>query len=207
MKAVILIFVLSLCGAAVAQMPSRTFRDDLGFSYSVQADWDVVDYSAQAKEQARQNAATEDAKKGLQCAQMGLMARHGSPSSVIVEVALPFACFGQTMTNADLPGFAAGASQGLRQNFDLAAPEVGAYTLDKHDFWIERANGTLTQNPSVGYTIEIACTVAQKAAVCWMTMAADPAALNTFENGMVSLDGSAPEALVPSTAFDKKPAK
>lgn len=207
MKAIISIVVIALAGAmlARAQGPSRTFKNPLGFSYAIPADWETVDYSAQAKEQARQGATTEDAKKGLQCVEMGLMARHGSPSSVIVEVALPFDCFGQTMTSADLPGFGAGASRGLRQNFDLGTPVVGAYQLGKHDFWIERAKGTLTQNPSVSYTVEIACTVAQKAAVCWMTMAADPQALSAFESGMVSLDGEAPEALVPANAFDKKP--
>lgn len=207
MKAIVFLVVMGLGSAVVAQAPrsTRNFHNPLGFSYALPADWETVDYSAQAKEQARQGATTEEAKKGLQCAQMGLMARHGSPSSVIVEVALPFDCFGQTMTSADLPGFAAGASQGLRQNFDLGAPTLGEYTLGKHDFWIERATGTLQQNPSASYTIEIACTVAQKAAVCWMTMAADPLALSAFESGMVSLDGDAPAALVPANAFDKKP--
>lgn len=207
MKAIISIVAIGLAGAllARAQGPVRTFHNPLGFSYALPADWETVDYSAQAKEQARQGATTEDAKKGLQCAQMGLMARHGSPSSVIVEVALPFDCFGQTMTSADLPGFAEGASQGLRQNFDLGAPTLGEYTLGKHDFWIERAAGTMKQNPSVSYTVEIACTVAQKAAVCWMTMAADPLALTAFESGMVSVDGDPPAALVPANAFDKKP--
>jgi hypothetical protein len=192
---------------AAAQVPtgSQAYSNQLGFSYSVPADWEVVDYSAQAKEQARQNATTEDAKKGLACAEMGLMARHGTPSSVIVEVALPFDCFGQTMTDSDLPGFAAGASEGLRQNFDLGAPQLGVYSLGNHSFWVERANGTLKANPAVSYTIEIACTVAKKAAVCWMTMAADPLALTAFENGAVSFDGEAPVALVPPTAFDKKP--
>jgi hypothetical protein len=38
-----------------------------------------------------------------------------------------------------------------------------------------------------------------------MTMAADETALRTFEHGAVTLDGEAPIALVPATAFDKKP--
>jgi hypothetical protein len=207
MKGIFSIVAIGLAGAALAQAPpaARTFRNPLGFSYAIPADWETIDYSAQAKEQARQGATTEDAKKGLQCVQMALMARHGNPSSVIVEVALPFDCFGQTMTSADLPGFAEGASQGLRQNFDLGAPTLGQYTLGKHDFWIERAPGTVKQNPGVSYTVEIACTVAQKAAVCWMTMAADPLALSAFESGMVSLDGDAPAPLVPANAFNKKP--
>jgi hypothetical protein len=38
-----------------------------------------------------------------------------------------------------------------------------------------------------------------------MTTAADDAALQTFEHGAVTLDQEAPAALVPPTAFDKKP--
>jgi hypothetical protein len=207
MKFFALLAIIWTAAFSAAQTPgaSQTYSNPLGFTYSVPTIWEVVDYSAQAKEQARQNATTEDAKKGLACAQMGLMARHGAPSSVIVEVALPFDCFGQTMTDADLPGFAAGTSEGLRQNFDLGPPRLGIYSLGKHSFWIERASGTLKENPAASYTIEIACTVANKAAVCWMTMAADQTALDTFERGAVSVDGDTPAALVPPTAFDKKP--
>ena len=199
--------VLLLAAFAAAQAPTRaeTFTNPLGFTYTIPTDWQLMDYSALAKERARENAATADAKKGLACTEMGLLARHGSPSSVIAEVALPFDCFGQTMTDNDLPGFASGASEGLRGNIDLGEPVLGTYTLGSHMFWIERANGTLKQNPSIPYTIEIACTVAKKAAVCWMTMAADQSALNTFEHGAVSVDGDPPAPLVPPTAFDKKP--
>jgi hypothetical protein len=109
------------------------------------------------------------------------------------------------MQASDLPGFAAGASAALQQNFDVAQPMYGAYTRGTHSFWIERANATLKQQPAMAYTIEIACTIGKKAAVCWMNMAADNSALAVFERGMVSVDGDAPEALVPENAFDKKP--
>jgi hypothetical protein len=206
MKSLLAILILCAAGAALAQAPqARTFRNRLGFSYAVPTDWDVVNYSAEEKEEARQSAPTEDAKKGLGCAVMGLQAKHGAPPSVIVEVALPFDCFGQEMHSGDLPGFASGASAGLEQNFDMAEPVYGTYTRGTHSFWIERAKGTLKEHPEAAYTIEIACTVGKKTAVCWMTMAANNAALATFERGAVSVDGEAPEALVPETAFDKKP--
>jgi hypothetical protein len=38
-----------------------------------------------------------------------------------------------------------------------------------------------------------------------MAVAADDAALKTFEHGAVTLDDEPPVALVPATAFDKKP--
>lgn len=199
------ILLLATIAPGQTAVPSETFTNPLGFTYAVPMNWQLMDYSALAKERAGENAPTEDAKKGLACTQMGLLARHGTPSSVIAEVALPFDCFGQTMTDADLPGFAAGASEGLRGNIDLGKPALGTYKLDGHLFWIERASGTLKENPAIPFTIEIACTVGKKAAVCWMTMAANQSALDTFEHGEVSVDGDKPAALVPSFAFDKKP--
>lgn len=208
MKASICIPLFLLAGAALAQAPAvatHTFRNHLGFSFAIPADWEVVNYSAEAKEEARQSAGNEEEKKGLGCAVMGLEAKHGVPASMIVEVALPFDCFGQTMQASDLPGFAAGASAGLQQNFDVGQPRFGAYTRGTHSFWIERANATVKEQPAAAYTIEIACTVAKKAAVCWMTMAANNFELAAFETSLVSVDGDAPEPLVPETAFDKKP--
>jgi hypothetical protein len=208
MKPLFPIIVFALAGASWAQVPqpmTRTFRNPLGFSYAIPTDWDVVDYSAEAKEEARQNAPTEEDKKALGCAVMGLEAKHGTPVSTIVEVALPFDCFGQVMQPSDLPQLAAGASAAFQQTFDVGEPVLGAYTRGEHSFWIERASATLKGQPTVEYKIEIACTVAKKAAVCWMTMAANNTALAVFERGMVSVDGDAREALVPETAFDKKP--
>jgi hypothetical protein len=134
-----------------------------------------------------------------------LSARHEETSSVIVEMALPFACFGQPITPNDLPGFAGGASEGLRQNFDLGEPVDGEYALGTHGLWIERLKGTPKGRPELPFTVEIVCGLLKKAAVCWMTMAANDADLATFERGVVSLDGEAPVALVPSNAFVKKP--
>jgi hypothetical protein len=186
----------------------QAHASDLGFSYSVPNDWEVVDAQPTlpvVREQAEKNASSADEKKGLACVQIALTARHGDPSSVVVEVALPFACFGQEMSEKDLPGFASGASEGLKQSFDIGEPAYGAYSLGSHSMWIERAKGTPKGHPELPYTVEIACSLLKKAAVCWMAMAADDAALHTFERGAVTLDGEALSALVPATAFDKKP--
>ena len=67
------------------------------------------------------------------------------------------------------------------------------------------ALGTPKGHPEISYTVEITCGLLKKAAVCWMAMAADDTALHTFERGVVTLDGESPVALVPPTAFDKKP--
>lgn len=194
---------------APANPPSpKTHASELGFSYSMPSDWDVMDSAPtlpQAKEQASQNATDEEEKKGLACVQVALTARHGDPASVVVEVALPFACFGQEMTEKDLPGFANGASEGLKQSFDVSEPVFGSYALGSHSMWIERAKGNPKGHPELPYTVEVACSLLKKAAVCWMAMAADEASLIAFERGAVTLDGEAAISLVPATAFDKKP--
>lgn len=213
MKALILTASLLAAGIAIpAQAPdsaSRTLPSDLGFSYSIPSDWDVMNSQPtlpSLKERATQNAADEAEKQAVACVQLLLTARHGTPASVIVEVALPFDCFQEGMTEKDLPGFAAGASEGLTQSFNLGQPMYGSYALGSHTFWIERAKGTSRAQPYLPpYTVEIACSLLKKASVCWMTMAADDAELAAFERGVVSLDGEAPTALVPATAFSKKP--
>jgi hypothetical protein len=180
----------------------------LGFRYSVPGDWEVVDSQSkmpQLKEQADKNAGSDEEKKGLACVQVVLTARHGDPASVMVEVALPFDCFGETMTEAELPGFASGASEGLKQSFDVGAPVTANYSLGSHTMWIERTKGAPKGHPEISYTVEITCGLLKKAAVCWMAMAADDTALHTFERAVVTLDGESSSALVPPTAFDKKP--
>jgi len=217
MKVFLFIGVLLYGAGSSAQTPPSAQENaapnshptDLGFTYIVPSDWEVVAPPAtlpQAKEQADQNAASDAEKKGLACVQIALTARHGDPVSVMVEVALPFACFGQEMSEKDLPGFASGASEGLKQSFDIGEPVYGTYALGTHSMWIERAKGIPKGHPELPYTVEITCSLLKKAAVCWMAMAADDAALRTFEQGAVSLDGEQAHALVPSTAFDKKPA-
>lgn len=191
---------------AQAQGPAIVHTsNELGFSIALPSDWEVMDTSALAQEKAREQAKTEDDKKGLGCVQVGLTARHGSPPSIITEVALPFACYGQQVSASDLPGFASGVSAGLRQNLDLGEPVTGTYVVGSHSFWVERVAGTVKGQPDAQYTIEIACSLTKKAAVCWMAMASDKTALATFERSPVTLDGEGPAALVPETVFEKKP--
>jgi hypothetical protein len=207
MKAIILCALLLVSSSLVrAQSVVVTHTSkELGFSFTAPADWEVMDMSAAAKEQARQSATTEEDKKGLGCVEVGFTARHGNPPSVMTEAALPFDCYGQKMTEEELPGFASVASAGLAQNFDLSEPVTSTYQLGSHHIFGERVKATVKGQPFIEYTVEIACGVTQKAAVCWMTMANDAAALTAFEHAQVALDGEKPSALVPPDAFVKKP--
>jgi len=214
MKSRILVTLLVLGSASLgAQAPvsapaSQTHASAVGFSYTLPTDWQVVDAQPtlpSVQQEVAKTATSEDEKKGIACIQIALTARHGNPASVVVVVALPYDCFGQTMTEKDLPGFAAGASEGLKNTFEMSDPVYGAYSLGAHSMWIERALGAVKDHPEMKYTVETVCSVLKKAAVCWMAMAADDAHLQTFEHGRVALDGEAPAVLVPAEAFQKKP--
>jgi hypothetical protein len=213
MRATLAASLLALiCAPLSAQSPapaasapaSHTYSNPLGFSYAVPADWDVIDSqssSPQVGEKATQSAASEVEKKGAACTQMGLTARQGNPISVIVQVALPFDCFGQQVAQAELPGFGTGAAEGIKQNFDIGDAQVANYMLGSHQLWAERVHGTPKGQPDKHYTIEISCALLDKAAVCWLTMAAESTSLAIFENGTVTLDDDPPDALVPAGIF------
>ena len=114
------------------------------------------------KQQQSQTATSEDEKKGIACVQIALTARHGTPASVVVVVALPSRALGRQMTEKDLPGFA-GRSEGIKKTFDISDPVYGAYTLGTHNLWIERAEGRRDWTiPSQQYTVEIALQPAQE---------------------------------------------
>jgi hypothetical protein len=206
-------FLVSSCSALLAQVPAaapttQVHSSPLGFDYSIPSDWEVVDSSATlptVQQQVTQSATSEDEKKGIACAQVALTARHGSPTSVVVVVALPFDCFGQQMAESDLAGFATGASEGLKKSFEITDPNRVTYTLGAHSMWIERAKGTPIGHPEMPYTIETVCTILKKGAVCWMAMAATDTELGTFERGAITLDGAASPSLVPVGTFAKKP--
>jgi len=177
---------------------------DLGFTYNLPGGWEILNMAPMvpaAKQQEEQQASSDAEKKGASCSQIYLTARHGSPASVIVVVTLPWDCFGQAFTSKDLPSFGEGAAGGLVQNFNVATPVYGAYALGSHDLWIERVQGSAKDDPQSQYTIELACTILKKAAVCWMTLASDSTALASFENSTVSLEGETATALVPASAF------
>lgn len=212
MEARLITLALTLCCVpllAQTQPPTpQAHTSQLGFSYSLPSDWQVADTEPAlpaARQQAEKTAGSEDEKKSVACVDTPFAARHGAPASVIVVVALPFDCYGQSMTAKDLPGFGAGASEGLKQNFNITDPVYGRYAQGGHSFWIERAKGAPKNKLNADYTIEIACTVLKKAAVCWMTMAADADGLRAFEDGAVTLDGAPAVSLVPAGAFAKKP--
>jgi hypothetical protein len=206
--ALLLLWAAPLLGQAPAAAPTALpHASDIGFTYSIPSDWEVTEAvpATAAQQQAIDNAPSEDAKKGMACAQMLLTAHHGEPPTVIVIVALPFDCFGQQMTGKDLPGVAQGASEGIGKNLDISGPSYGTYSLGSHSVWIERATGSVIGHPEIKRIVETVCSILKKGAVCWLTLAADDAALQIFEHGSVTLDGETPTVLVPATAFDKKP--
>jgi len=210
------------CAPLVAQTPvstpadqgpstvraAQTHSSGIGFSYSIPLDWEVVDTKPMlpvVKQQQTQTATSDDEKKGIACAQIALMARNGTPASVIEVLVIPFDCFGQRFTDKDLPGFAIGVTGGLKKTFDMKDQVYGAYTLGTHSVWIERAYGTSINHPAVKRTVETVCSLLKKGAVCWMVLAADDDALQTFEHGAVTFESDAPVALVPASAFQTKP--
>lgn len=205
-----LAWILALPGAPIlAQPPEPVFNSNAyGFSYRLPSDWQIAPEQSvlpAAKQSAEQSAKSPGQVLSLACAQVVLSAQHGKPPSVIVVAALPFACYGQPMTAKNLPGFAAGVSDGLKQNFEVTEPVYGSYTLGTHNFWIERAVGVPKNHPQSEYTVEIACTLLQKTAACWMTLADNATALRDFEHSVVTLDGDPPLMLVPIDAFVKQP--
>ncbi len=177
----------------------------LGFQYVLPDDWQIVttpglSTSSEEKKAAQQTPDAEE-KKGIGCLQVVLTARHGTPPSVVVVDALPFDCYGQTLTNRDLPGFGSGAAEGLKQAFDISSPIEASYTVAGHKMWIERARALPKGKTAPRYTVEIACTLLKKGVVCWMAQAADEAGLHVFEESSVILDGMPAPALVPPDIF------
>jgi hypothetical protein len=207
MKATICILALLSGALAMAQAPaSHTFSNPLGFSYSIPGDWDVLDATAAlaaAKQKAVENAKSEDEKKSSSCVQTGLTARH--QGSVIVEVLLPFDCYGSALAASDLASFGGGVANGIQNTFTVTNSTTNIYALGTHHVWIERSHATPKTDASRQYTLEIACTLLQKAAVCWMAMAADDSSLAVFEHGAVTLEDFGPVELVPVDALTAKP--
>lgn len=188
-------------------MDAQAHISDLGFSYSIPPDWDVVDTKPMLPSVLQQAAKAygNEAAKMAACVQLPLTAHHGNPASAIVVVGLAFDCVGHPFTAQDLPGFASGVTEGLKKNLEIANLVSNTYTLGTHTMWIQRASGSLVGHPEIKRTVETVCSILKKGAVCWMTIAADDVALQTFENGAVTLDDDAATALVPADALQKKP--
>jgi hypothetical protein len=181
--------------------PPRITDSDIGFSYSLPAEWETL--ASKMTKPDVPYPQVEAPRKGNACTQVELTARHGLPPSVVVVAALPFDCYGQTMTDKNLADFAAGAEEGLKQTFDVTELVVSNYSLGSHNMWLERAHGTVKGQPDSKYTLEIACTVLNKGAACWMAMAADAAHLQTFERRAVTLEGDTFDAIVPASAIER----
>jgi hypothetical protein len=185
-----------------------THTSGLGFSYSIPADWEVVETTKPMVPAALQQAARDygnEAAKFTACVLLPLTAHHGSPPSTIAVVGLSFDCVGHPYTTQDLPSVASEASDNLKKNLQIVNPVSNTYTLGTHSLWIQRVSGSMIGHPEIKRTMETVCSVLKKGVVCWMTMAADDASLQTFENGMVTLDDDAATALVPAYALPAKP--
>ncbi|HKN20226.1 MAG TPA: hypothetical protein VJX73_02355 [Terracidiphilus sp.] len=186
--------------APAATEPALIDDSEVGFKYRLPADWEFVAPPPAPKVTVPFPDAV-GAKKGDACVEVVLTAKHGTPASVVVVTELPFACYGQPLKPGDLANFGSGAAEGLKQTFDITNPVEGNYTLGSHALWIERSKGTPKGRPENPFTFEIACTVLEKGAVCWMTMAADWHSLHAFERAPVTLDGDTFSGLVPPHSF------
>jgi len=93
----------------------------------------------------------------------------------------------------------------LAKSIQIDNPVTNTYTLGTHSMWIQRATGSLAGHPEIKRTMETVCSVLKKGVVCWMALAVDDATLQTFENGVVTLDGEDATTLVPADALQKKP--
>ena len=200
-----LLSLLLLATTIAAQAPaSQSAPPDFGFTYRLPEDWQVVgtkEPSPAQQQKEEQNTSSAEVKKGIACIEVPLTARHGDPPTTIVVVALPYDCYGQKMTAQDLAGFGSGAAEGLKDTFDITEPIATTYKLGSHDFWIERARATAKGKLTPSYTVEIACTLLSKAAVCWLAQAADESALKIFEQTPVKLESDGFPALVPENVF------
>ena len=184
--------------------PAQVQRDDIGFSSSLPADWQFIT-AASGPQTVLPYPAAAPPKKGDACIDLTMTARKSHSPSVVVVLALPFKCYGQTLSAGDLENFGLGAAAGLKQAFAIASQAQGNYSLGNHPVWIERADGTALNRPESPYTFEIACTVLAKGAACWMTMAADAASLQDFEQQAVILEGEKFNALVPAADAPQVP--
>jgi hypothetical protein len=185
--------------AQSATQPPQVENTDVGFTYSLPSDWEIV--ASPTAHAVTVPYPELIAKKGDACVEVIFTAKHGTPASVVVVMALPFACYGQTLKPGDLANFGAGAAEGLKQTFDVTDPVQGNYTLGSHAVWIERANGTPKGHTGDSFIFETACTVLTKGAVCWVTMAADKDSLHAFQRAPVTLDGEIFPELVPGHSF------
>jgi hypothetical protein len=192
--------------AAEKEAPAAplVFKSEGDFTFSYPADWEVVDTKPMlpvVRLKAEQGAKSAMERKGADCTDLQLTIRHGDPRSVILIMYLEYKCLGIELKPGDLAATGAGIAQGLTKSFNVKDPKYGAYTLGKHAFWIERADGSPVDHPEREYKLETTCTLLKKGLTCWLAMAASPDGLTTFEATEVALEGDSSLALVPASAF------
>jgi hypothetical protein len=206
--ALLVLCAAPLIGQAPATATTKTLTDPLGFSYSLPADWELLDMQPALpaeRQQVEKDATSAEEKRGVECTQVPFLARRGNPPSVIEVLTISYDCLGQKYTDKDLPYIGTGVSGGLKQGFNVIDPVYGAYTLGSHSLWIERAMGNFISNPDEKRELEVVCAILKNGVACWMTFVTDDAALKVFEEGQVVLEGDAPTALVPPDALKRKP--
>lgn len=91
--------------AGAPATPPKVQNSDLGFSYGLPSDWELVAPPPTAPPGPDPDL-PPSAKKGNGCVEVALTARHGAPASVVVVMALPFDCYGQAIAASDLAGLA-----------------------------------------------------------------------------------------------------
>jgi hypothetical protein len=214
----------ALCQAPPAAAPAPApDASDPGFQFALPSGWEALPSPsdpAPPSSQAPQNIVPA---RGTGCIKVPLTAHSGDARSVLIEVVLPFACFGQIITQDQLPDLAAGAAEGLKQAFDISDAVESNYMLGTHRMWAQHAMASpkgadvKSQAKSKGqgkdqqggqsaspFTFEIACGLLHKSAVCWAVAASDAAALSDFDHASVTLDADPPASLVPATVFPAK---
>lgn len=179
---------------------------DLGFQFVPPPGWQIVPTPQSPPATGPQPVPGATEKKGTACIQIPFTASYGDPRSVMVEVVLPFACYGQIITQDQLPDFASGTVEGMKQSLDISDSAEKTYTLGTHSVWAQRSTGNTKGAEVKGqtgapFTVEIACSLLHKSAVCWAVAASDSAALADFEHASVTLDSDPPAALVPASVF------
>ncbi|MGH9560183.1 MAG: hypothetical protein ACRD3S_01910, partial [Terracidiphilus sp.] len=115
--------------------PPGVQDSDIGFAFSLSADWHFVD-PAPAPTVIVPYPKVLGPPKGDACVEVVLTATRGTPASVVVVTALPFSCYGQAMTADDLANLGTGAMEGLKETFEITDPVLSNYKLGKRAFWI-----------------------------------------------------------------------
>lgn len=195
---------LALSAQSTAPAPYIPLVSDLGFTYTYPSDWEVVDFKPALpamRQSLEATAGSNEEKKGIECVQLSLLIRHGSPASVIEALVLPFDCLGVTYKDSDIASVGMGMAQGLGSSVNMNNPVYSSYKIGAHTIWIEKAQGSFKSRPDVNMQMEVLCGILKKGVVCWMTFASTDDALHTFENSTIKLEDDMPTRLVPVDAF------